>query len=442
MSQNTFGATATGAFSTTPSEKDPYTYQVGLGNRFASEAIPGTLPDAQNMPQKNKYDLYVEQLESNFLPLNPKVHVSPTQLAWHPFEIPSGSTAVDFIDGLKTIAGNGDPTLREGLAIHIYASNTSMERKAFCNLDGDMLILPQQGRMDVQTEFGHIMVRPGELFVVQKGMKFKVKFPDGPSRGYIQEIYGSHYQLPELGPLGGHGLANPRDFEHPLASFDLDQTPWKIVYKVCGELHECAQEHTPFDVVAWHGNYVPYKYAMEKFVNVGSISKDHIDPSIFCVLTAKSKNPTIPLADFLIFSPRWDVANHTFRPPYYHRNQATEFMGLIYGVYGGRSDGFEPGGASYETGFCPHGVSYEEFKKATETELAPMRIHEDTIAFMFESSMMFTITDYAMKRSGKLHVHEPKMWDDLKGQFTNHIDQINKDLAALGRPPLGTSGKN
>ncbi|EEB92746.1 hypothetical protein MPER_08700 [Moniliophthora perniciosa FA553] len=246
----------------------------------------------------------------------------------------------------------------------------------------------------------------------------------------------------ELGPLGGHGLANPRDFEHPLASFDLDQTPWKIVYKVCGELHECAQEHTPFDVVAWHGNYVPYKYAMEKFVNVGSISKDHIDPSIFCVLTAKSKNPTVPLADFLIFSPRWDVANHTFRPPYYHRNQATEFMGLIYGVYGGRSDGFEPGGASYETGFCPHGVSYEEFKKATEAELAPMRIHEGTIAFMFESSMMFTITDYAMKRSGKLHVHEPKMWDDLKGQFMNHIEQINKDLAAVGRPPLGTVGKN
>uniref|UniRef100_A0A0W0EXK0 homogentisate 1,2-dioxygenase n=1 Tax=Moniliophthora roreri TaxID=221103 RepID=A0A0W0EXK0_MONRR len=499
MSQTTFGATANGAFSTTPSEKDPYKYQVGFGNRFASEAIPGVLPDAQNMPQKNKYDLYVEQmtgnpftapraenlhayerlhylahpnrsntslfrflyrirpsvahqgfnklpdnpdLESNFLPLNPKVHVSPTQLAWHPFDIPSDSATVDFIAGLKTIAGNGDPTLREGIAIHIYAANTSMEKKAFCNLDGDMLILPQQGRIDVQTEFGHVMVRPGELFVIQKGMKFKVRFPDGPSRGYIQEIYGSHYQLPELGPLGGHGLANPRDFEHPLASFDLDQTPWRIVYKVCGELHECAQEHTPFDVVAWHGNYVPYKYAMEKFVNIGSISKDHIDPSIFCVLTAKSKNPTVPLADFLIFSPRWDVANHTFRPPYYHRNQATEFMGLIYGVYGGRSDGFEPGGASYETGFCPHGVSYEEFKKATETELAPMRIHEGTIAFMFESSMMFTITDYAMKRSGKLHMHEPKMWDDLKGQFVNCIEQINKDLAAAGRPPLGTVGKN
>jgi len=377
-------------------------------------------------------------LESNFLPLNPKVHVSPTQLAWHPFDLPPESAEVDFVDGLKTIAGNGDPTLKEGLAIHVYTANASMGNKAFCNNDGDMLILPQQGRLDVQTEFGKMMVRSGELLVIQRGMKFKVILPDGPSRGYIQEIYGSHYQLPELGPLGGYGLANVRDFETPVASFDIDQSPWQITYKVCGQLFACSQEHTPFDVVAWHGNYVPYKYALEKFVNVGSISKDHIDPSIFCVLTAKSKAPGVPLGDFLIFSPRWDVASNTFRPPYYHRNSATEFMGLLYGVYGGRSDGFQPGGASYETGFCPHGVSYDEFKKASEGELKPMRIHEGTIAFMFESSMMFTITDYAMKRSGKLHEHEPKMWDDLKGQFINHLDEVNADLKAAGLPELNS----
>jgi homogentisate 1,2-dioxygenase len=376
-------------------------------------------------------------IESNFSPLNPKVHVSPTQLARHPFDIPPESSVVDFISGLKTIGGNGDPTSREGLAVHIYAANTSMGNKAFCNNDGDLLILPQQGRLDLQTEFGKLMVRPGELVVVQRGIKFRVEFPDGPSRGYIQEIFGSHYELPELGPLGANGLANPRDFEHPIASFDIDQSPWEIIYKVCGQLFVCKQEHTPFDVVAWHGNYVPYKYAMEKFVNVGSISKDHIDPSIFCVLTAKSKTPGTPLADFLIFSPRWDIASHTFRPPYYHRNAATEFMGLLYGQYGGRSDGFAPGGASYETGFCPHGVSYETFKMATEAELGPMRVHESTIAFMFESSMMFTVTDYAMTRSGKLHEHEPKMWDNLKGQFMNHLDQVNADLKAAGLPNLG-----
>ncbi|KAJ7220230.1 homogentisate 1,2-dioxygenase [Mycena pura] len=475
------GATARSSFVTKPAEKDPYQYQVGFGNRFASEAIPGVLPEGQNSPQKVKYDLYAEgmtgasfvapraenlsawlyrirpsvahkgftklpdnpDLESNFFPLNPNVHVSPTQLAWHPFDLPPDNERVDFVDGLKTLAGNGDPTLKEGLAIHMYLANTSMGNRAFCNNDGDILILPQQGRLDIQTEFGNMMVRSGELCVIQRGMKFKVKLPDGPSRGYIQEIFGSHYQLPELGPLGGYGLANPRDFEHPVAHFDIDQSSWesRLAYLVCGQLFACNQEHTPFDVVAWHGNYVPYKYAMEKFVNVGSISKDHIDPSIFCVLTAKSKAPGVPLADFLIFSPRWDVALNTFRPPYYHRNSSTEFMGMLYGVYGGRSDGFQPGGASYETGFCPHGVSYEEWSKATEMELKPMRIHEGTIAFMFESSMMFSITDYAMKRSGKLHEHEPKMWDNLKAQFLNHLEEVNADLKKAGLPDLNSRTK-
>lgn len=473
---STFGASAQGSFSVPPAERDPYHYQVGFGNRFASEAIPGTLPHAQNMPQKAKYDLYIEalngspfvtprrenqsvffyrirpsvahkgftelpdnpDLEACFLPLNPKVHFSPTQLAWHPFDIPEDSSKVDFVEGLKTIAGNGDPTMREGLAVHVYAGNQSMGKRAFCNSDGDFLILPQQGRLDIQTELGKLMVRPGELAVLQRGMKYKIDFPDGPSRGYILEIFGSHYDLPDLGPIGTHGLANPRDFEHPVASFDIDQSPWEVVYKVGGKLFACHQEHTPFDVVAWNGNYVPYKYALEKFVHIGSIQKDHIDPSIFCVLTAKSKTPGAPLADFLIFSGRWDVATGTFRPPFYHRNCASEMMGLIYGDYGGRSDEFAPGGFSFENSFCPHGVSYDEFKKATETELTPMRIHEGTMAFMFETSMQVTLTDYAMKRTGKLHEHEPKMWDDLKGQFMNHIPQINEDLKAAGRPPLGT----
>ncbi|KZT35455.1 Homogentisate 1,2-dioxygenase [Sistotremastrum suecicum HHB10207 ss-3] len=375
-------------------------------------------------------------LESNFLPINPKVHVSATQLAWRPFDFPAPGEKVDFIDGLKTLCGNGDPTLKEGLAVHIYTANQSMENRAFCNNDGDMMILPNEGRLDIQTEFGNLMVRPGELVVIQRGMRFKVQLPDGPSRGYIQEIFGTHYELPELGPLGANGLANPRDFEHPLAKFDLDQSPWKIVYKVCGKMFECSQEHTPFDVVAWHGNYVPYKYALEKFINVGSISKDHIDPSIFCVLTAKSKYHGTPLADFLIFSPRWDVASQTYRPPYYHRNAATEFMGLLYGNYGGRSDDFQPGGASFENGFVPHGVAYEEFKAASEMELKPERISEGTIAFMFESSFQFTLTDYAMKRTGKLHEHEPSMWDNLKGQFINHLDEVNADLRKAGMPEL------
>ncbi|KAH9849906.1 homogentisate 1,2-dioxygenase [Lenzites betulinus] len=467
------GATAQTGYSVPPKEGDPYRYQVGFGNRFTSEALPNTLPVGQNMPQKMKYDLYIEgingtpfvtprrdnqstwlyrvrpsvahqgftrlpdnpNLEACFFPLNPKVHFSPTQLAWHPIDIPT-DVKTDFVAGLKTLAGNGDPTLREGLAVHVYTANHSMSNNAFCNNDGDFLILPQQGRLDIQTEVGKMMVRPGELVVIPRGMKYKVGLPDGPSRGYILEIFGSHYELPDLGPLGSHGLANTRDFEYPVASFDIDNSPWEITYKVGGQLFACHQDHTPFDVVAWSGNYVPYKYAMEKFTFVGSISQDHIDPSIFTVLTAKSKTAGAPLIDFAIFSERWDVASHTFRPPYYHRNCATEMMGLIYGEYGGRSDGFVPGAFSYENGFCPHGVSYDQFKNATEAELKPMKIHQGTLAFMFESSMQVLVTDYAMTGSGKLHEHEPKMWDNLKGQLVNHLDQIEVDLKAAGLPSL------
>jgi len=466
------GSAAASGYSVGPFKADPYIYQVGFGNSFASEAIPNTLPVGQNSPQKNKYGLYAEgingtsfvapraenqrtwfyrmrpsvahdgfspypqnpNLESNFTPLNPKIHISPTQLAWHPFDIPE--TPVDFIDGLTTVAGNGDPMLREGLAIHVYLANQSMENKAFVNSDGDMLILPQQGRLDIQTENGKLMVRPGELMVIQKGIKFKVRLPDGPVRGYIQEIFGSRYELPELGPLGANGLANVRDFEHPVAAFDVDpESNWTIVYKVGGKLFQCKQDHTPFDVVAWHGNYIPYKYALEKFIGVGSITKDHIDPSIFCVLTAKSKTRGTPLADFLIFFPRWDVATNTFRPPYFHRNTASELMGLIYGDYEGRSDSFKPGSISYETGFCPHGVSWEVYKAASEGELKPSIVHEGTMAFMFESSMMFGITDYAMK-SEKRHEHEPGMWNDLKNNFIDNIDEANADLKAAGLPEI------
>ncbi|KAH8100772.1 homogentisate 1,2-dioxygenase [Cristinia sonorae] len=468
-------ASAKAAFSTPTTKEDPYTYQVGFGNSFASEAIPGTLPVGQNSPQKVKYGLYAEgvngtsfvapraenqrtwlyrmrpsvahegfvlaeqnpyflKLTTNFSANDPKIHVSPTQLAWHPLDVPNEPT--DFFQGLRTYAGNGDPLLREGIAIHVYLANKSMEKKAYVNSDGDMLILPQQGRLDIQTELGSLMVRPGELVVIQRGLKFKVTLPDGPVRGYIQEIYGSHYELPELGPLGANGLANVRDFEHPVAKFEIDtNTPWEIVYKVGGKLFSCKQNHTPFDVVAWHGNYVPYKYAMEKFIGVGSITKDHIDPSIFCVLTAKSKTPGTPLADFLIFSGRWDVATGTFRPPYFHRNCASELMGLIYGDYEGRSDTFRPGSVSYETGFCPHGVSWEVYNAASTMELTPQRVHEGTLAFMFESSMMFGITDFAMK-SDKLHEHEPGMWNDLKNNFVEEIDQVNADLKAAGLPAL------
>ncbi|KAK0476454.1 homogentisate 1,2-dioxygenase [Armillaria novae-zelandiae] len=447
---------------------DPYKYQVGFGNRFASETIPGTLPQGQNHPQKNKYGLYIEgmtgspfvaprpqnlhaflyrirpsldhkkfvrlpdssDMESNFLPINPKVRISPTQLKWAPPPFPSSPDEVDFISGLKTIGGNGEPTAREGLALHIYLANVDMKNKAFCNSDGDMLVAPQQGRLDVQTEFGRMMVRPGEFMVIQKGMKFKVSLPDGPSRGYVQEIFGSHFELPDLGPIGGHGMANPRDFEVPLASFEIDETHWEVVYKIGGQLFSAAQDHTPFDVVAWHGNYVPYKYAMEKFIFVGSLSKDHIDPSVFTVLTAKSKAPGIPLVEILTVSERWDVASDTFRPPYYHRNNATEILCFISGERGGR---YMPGGIVLQTVFCPHGPSPEVHKAASVAELKPERISKGSMAIAIETPMILSMTDYAMNRAGTVAESEPLSFPP---DFISHLDEINADLKAAGYDEL------
>ncbi|CAN9256067.1 unnamed protein product [Alternaria alternata] len=374
-----------------------------------------------------------EDTESNFLPVNKRVHVSPTQLAWLPFDTPTDGD-VDFASGLKSIAGSGDPTLREGLAVHTYLCNASMDRRAMVNSDGDFLIVPQQGALDILTEFGPMYVQPGEICVIQRGQRFRVKV-EGPTRGYIldeklieAEIWGSQFQLPELGPLGANGLANARDFLHPIAKYEIEQESWEIVYKLAGKFFVSKQEHSPFDVVAWHGNYVPYKYDLTKFVNVGSISVDHIDPSIFCVITAPSRDPAAPLADFLIFSPRWDVASHTYRPPYYHRNGASELMGLIYGEYAGRSDEFQPGGISFECGFVPHGVAYEEFKAASAAPPPEMQISKGAIAFMMESSRMFTITDWAWN-SKKKHEHDPKMWDDLVDNFSKHKDEVEKILA-------------
>jgi homogentisate 1,2-dioxygenase len=182
-----------------------------------------------------------------------------------------------------------------------------MENRAFVNSDGDFLIVPQQGALDIQTEFGPLYVQPGEICVIQRGQRFKVSV-EGPTRGYLLEIWGSNFELPELGPLGSNGMANARDFLHPKAKYNVTQNdPWEIVYKLGGQFFKSTQNHCPFDVIAWHGNYVPYKYDLTKFINVGSISVDHIDPSIFCVLTAKSRDPQAPLLDFLIFSPRWLV---------------------------------------------------------------------------------------------------------------------------------------
>ncbi|ORX94816.1 homogentisate 1,2-dioxygenase [Clohesyomyces aquaticus] len=471
------GATARSAFTTAPTATDPYSYQCGFGNRFASESIPSVLPRGQNCPQRVKYDLYSEQLngssfvsarqalqhvwmyrirpsvvhgelsrsdlnsklEAYFGPANPRVEYNPSQQAWNPFPVPeaSPSSSIDFVHGLRTVAGQGDPTSKQGIAIHIYTANASMQNRAFCNNDGDFLILPQQGRLDIQTELGNVMVRPGELAVIQAGIRFKVSLPDGPSRGYIQEIFGAHYELPELGPIGSNGMALPRDFEYPVASFDLDSSSiWEIVYKLAGTLHSCHQPHTPFDVVAWHGNYAPYKYAIEKFINMANVERDQADPTIYCVLTARSIIPGVSLTDFLVFTPKWISTTNTFRPPYYHRNMSTEVMGLVYGTYGGSSHVLEPGGLSYEASYMPHGETYETWKMATTQDLRPTRACEDTLAFMFHVSVPLMLTQWAMESPAR-NPTDVKVLAGFEGHFLEHLDEVNEELRSRGLPVLG-----
>ncbi|KAK9422698.1 putative Homogentisate 1,2-dioxygenase [Seiridium unicorne] len=423
-----FGACSQSGFMTAPTKADPYRYQVGFGNFFNSEAIPGVIPAAQNTPQVCKYGLYSEQLtstgfiasrsamqhvwfyrilptlvqgpseklsdnldlESDFSTNNEKVDFPPSALCWLPFKLPSDDEEVDFVQGLKTIAGNGDATMKEGLAIHIYTANASMGNRAFCSNDGDMLIMPEQGRLDIQTELGMLMVRPGELVVIQAGIKFKVSLPDGPSRGYVQEVFGSHYELPDMGPIGANGMALPRNFEYPVASFDEDLSEWEVVVKLAGKLWSYNQQHTPFDVVAWHGNCIPYKYALEKFINSAVVDRDQSDPSIYTVLMAKSKIPGIAITEVMAFTPKWNVTTNTFRPPYFHRNMAAEVMGIISGPYGGSSRDLRAGGLSFQSSYTPHGETYEAYKAATTAELRPERVGEGFLGFLGAKALQYS----------------------------------------------------
>ncbi|XXH04738.1 hypothetical protein Hte_011160 [Hypoxylon texense] len=386
------------------------------------------------------------------------VKFTPLSYEWGPLNTPSAEEKVTFIQGLKTISGHGNPAAKEGLAMHQYSANASMTNQAIVNNDGDFLVIPQKGRLDIQTESGRIMVRPGELFVIQAGLRFSVYLPDGESQGYVQEIFGGHYELPDLGPLGSNCLAHPRDFEFPIASFDLDTSQWEIIIKLGGEFYHYEQSHTPFDVVSWHGNYVPYKYEISKLVALVCSTKEQLDPSAYCILTAKSKIPGVSLTDFCAFTPKWLTATNSIRPPvsidisvtlrmsltdkikYYHRTMATEMMGLIFGKYGGSAKILEAGGLTCDSSYVAHGESYEAWKAMTTDVQEPVFVGEGTISFMFHMSSHLGVTKFAMNHPNP---HPPRagFWDNLKGDFMNHVDVVNKKLEAAGRPPLG-KGKN
>lgn len=427
---------------------DTRRYMSGFGNHFSSEALPGALPLGQNSPQKVPYGLIAELLSGTAFTAHrhenlrswtyrirpsvvhgdfqalpsgswesapeTKTQLPAAQLRWDPLPYPQEKK--DFIDSFVTFASNGDVMMRQGSAVHLYAANRSMTENFFCNGDGDLLIVPQDGRLELRTEFGIIDIAPTEIAVIQRGMKFQVRLPDGQARGYVCEIYGQHLVLPYLGPIGSNGLANPRDFETPEAHYEERTGSFTLTMKLGGTFHRAAVGHSPLDVVAWHGNYAPYKYDLKKFNTINTVSFDHPDPSIFTVLTSPGEHDGLANVDFVIFPPRWMVAQNTFRPPYFHRNIMSEYMGLIHGVYDAKpGGGFEPGGGSLHNCMLAHGPEKKAYEQAVEAELKPHYL-DKTLAFMFESSYLYKPSRFALG-SSLLQKDYARCWDGLKADF-------------------------
>ena len=425
-------------------------YQSGFGNHFASEALAGTLPVGRNSPQRVAHGLYAELVSGSAFTApraenrrswlyrrqpsvvtgahapyaQPRwtsgaaggIDLPPDPLRWLPFALPAADAGpVDFIDGLATVAANGDVDAQTGMAAMVYAANASMGQRALVNADGELLLVPQQGRLRITTELGLLDVAPGEIALLPRGLAFSVALPDGPSRGYVAENYGAPLRLPELGPIGSNGLANPRDFLAPVAAFDDSPGPWQIVKKYGGRLWCNTQAQTPFNVVAWHGNLTPVKYDTAHFMTIGSISFDHPDPSIFTVLTSPSDTPGTANCDFVIFPPRWLVMEDTFRPPWYHRNLMSEFMGLVRGQYDAKPEGFKPGGASLHNTMVPHGPDTDAFARASSATLAPHKL-DHTLAFMFESRYRLRPSAWAMQ-PGRLDAAYADCWVGLADHF-------------------------
>ncbi|KOS21261.1 Homogentisate 1 [Escovopsis weberi] len=451
--------------------KELYQYQVGFNNHLESEAIEGALPIGHNVPQKPPYGLFSEKFSGTaftaprhenkqswlyrILPscAHPpfeaaddarkadgadadKLHFIPNQLRWNPFDRDEAKDR-DFVTGMRQVAGSGDPTQKQGLGIFVYAAGRSMdERSAFYSADGDLLIVAQEGALNIRTEFGWLLVRPMEIALIPRGCKYQVQLLGGaPVRGYALELYQGHFTLPELGPIGSNGLANARDFQAPVACFSEDHgataadgpNAYTITAKFNNALFAAAQAHTPFDVVAWQGNYYPFKYDLGRFNTIGTISFDHPDPSIFTCLSAPSPIPGTAVADFVVFPPRWLVGEDTFRPAWYHRNTMSEFMGLICGDYDakkGGDGGFVPGGASLHNVMSAHGPDASSFEAARNAALGPVKVGAGSCAFMFESSLMIGVTEWGLRTCQKVQgKYSEESWCGIRAHWAKPQDK-------------------
>ncbi len=429
-------------------------YQSGFGNEFATEAVAGTLPIGRNSPQRVAHALYAEQISGTAFTaprhtnrrswlyrMRPAaVHESfslceagafhndfdqapapPNQLRWDPLPLPKNAT--DFVDGLVTMAGNGSAAAQGGIGIHVYAANRSMQGRFFYDADGELLIVPQQGRLRLATEMGLIDIEPQEIAVIPRGVRFRVELPDGEACGYVAENFGALLRLPDLGPIGSNGLANARDFLTPVAAYENAEGDFELVAKFQGRLWSARIGHSPLDVVGWHGNYAPYKYDLRRFNTIGSISYDHPDPSIFTVLTSPSDTAGVANLDFVIFPPRWLVGVDTFRPPWFHRNIASEFMGLVHGAYDAKAGGFVPGGASLHNCMSGHGPDAASFDKASAADTTKPDHIDDTMAFMFETRLVIRPTRQALE-SPQLQGDYQQCWRGLRNNFNSNSQNL------------------
>ena len=434
---------------------EPRRYLSGFANEFATEALPGALPEGRNSPQRAPYGLYAEQLSGTAFtaprhanrrswlyrirpaamhqPFQPAsagtrwlshvtggfdaVPTPPDQLRWDPLPLPTDGT--DFIDGMVSMAGNA------ACGIHLYAANRSMDRRFFYDADGELLIVPQQGRLELATELGVLELEPQEVAVIPRGVRFQVRLPDGAARGYVCENTGAPFRLPDLGVIGSNGLANPRDFRTPVAAYEDREGDMELLAKFNGRFWRAAIDHSPLNVVAWHGNDAPYKYDLRRFNAIGSISYDHPDPSIFLVLQAPSATPGVDTIDFVIFPPRVLAMQDTFRPPWFHRNFASEFMGLIHGAYDAKAEGFVPGGASLHNCMSGHGPDADTFAKASAADTSKAHYISDTMAFMFETPAVLQTTRFALETAQLQHEYY-RCWQGLK----KHFDPRRRESAA------------
>ena len=423
-------------------------YLSGFGNEFATEALAGALPLGRNSPQRCPYGLYAEQftgtaftapralnrrswlyrirpavthqpfqrLPHKLLDAEPlRAPASPNQLRWDPLPMPSAAT--DFIDGWVPMVGNGSPNSHSGCAVYLFAANQSMRARYFYSADGELLIVPQSGALTLDTELGRIELAPQQIAVIPRGLRFRVELPEGSAHGYLCENFGAPFKLPDLGPIGSNGLANARDFQTPVARYEDVAGVCQLVGKFQGRLWSAAMDHSPLDVVAWHGNNAPYRYDLRLFNTMGSVSYDHPDPSIFLVLHSPSDTAGTSNIDFVIFPPRWLAMQNSFRPPWFHRNVASEFMGLIHGVYDAKSSGFVPGGASLHNCMSAHGPDAATFEKASTADTSQPALIKDTMAFMFESRYVLEPARSALLGTPPLQVDYMTHWLGLQSHF-------------------------